>query len=862
MREIQRFALENIYCAPHQDRQYTFNLVRVSKPNRPVKRLTIVYTSITKHLPDQTNQYHTYLIGNLNPGFINLLKQNKDWYRDSWTQVSSDMVERDYILQLYNQDGVMFPRANIYYMFMDESSILFAIKLDLEVKRHFDVESFKFLRVYSNRYFTTSEYMSLPVKHGIKHHQYLVNNNTNKVAVQTKIAEYKQQGGDVTAYVNGLYTENVTLNLPTPSIVEFVYDQSIISKEKYPLSKFRTFMSVKDTKLKFLLHRDKVINRIQYEDDNEIYITNNKPHTTGLYFYQHKDFVVRNVTDKDYSLYTQYVNNQAAILSTKVGGATADKFVTIYTRKSGLSRELKYSSLKLHELYKLPKSVQLDVLTNHNYTISDYRAETLENSDYFKLASVKNISQVSNDLSRKAIGYNGIAYYYGKTPTKITKTTPYVDVPLIYQTDSTAYEYNDSRIMIGRFPTQGPAYIPSNNTVRHVEFIRGTESNSYGSLYSKGETISLRNFEYRLLLANFQGSIRQTEWLDVTTNEDRVTIVNQEATLNLSVTEKIKVLYQDNPLMIDIKLPITQGVMYFPITYREDRGNGLLSQPLDYYPETLEVFLNGKRLNYNLDYLLDLPHINIVNKSYIDYTKEKQDIHIRVRGVVSSPEETNQHEIRGFVNNGVLGRNNVYDIRDDRVFSIYVGGKIYCGSSLKFAEEDNTVRLDDPSNGLPYTLAESMIPLYDMTGLDTTDFYNENSKLNTRIADLYDLIYPEPNIDEFNIISDHHYLYSPVIAKILHAVINKVIPESLYSNPYDDSVIFDLLSTPEYKLLHKLDPVRLDLPDNLIEIHPHPGNTTINLNLHQYRFITNVVRVLTNHKPERVNLSGYLTLSN
>lgn len=862
MREIQKFALENIYCAPHQDRQYTFNLVRVTKPKRPVKRKVIIYSGASKHLPDSVNTFHVYLIGNLNPSVINLLRQNRDWYRDSWVQVSTDMVERNYILQLYNQDGVMFPRTNIYYMFIDENSIIFATKIDTEMSRNFDVESFKFLRVYSNRYFTTNEYLSQPVRKGIQLSSYIVNNNTNKVAVQTKIAEYKRSGGDVMVYVNGYYTDNVTLHLPTPSRVEVVYDQSIISKEKYPINSLRTFSSIIDSKLKYLLYRDPVINRIQYEDDNEIYVTSNTTgHPTGLYFYQHKEFAVRNVTDKDYSLYTQYVNNQATTLSGKVGGVSGDKYLTIYTRKSGLSRELKYTSLKLHELYKLPKTVQLDVLTNTNYTITEFRAETLEASDYFKLASLKSMSKVTEELSRSAIGYNGISYEYGKSPIRITAGDNYVQVPLIYRNDSTVYEYDKNRRMVGRFTTQGPAYIPSNPDVRHLEFIRGTEVSSHGALYVKGEVINLRNFEYRLLVASFQGFAIQSPWVDITNDASKVVINGQLATLNISDAEKVKVVYQDNPVLWDVDVPLTQGTMFFPISYVEDRGLGLRRHPLDYVPETIEVYLNGYRLNYNLDYFLELPNINIVNKSYIDYTKENQKVHIRARGVVNDVSELNQHEINGFVNNGVLGRNNLYDIRDDRVFSIFVGGKIYSKDNLKFAEEDNSIRLNDALNGLPYSMSETMIPLYDMTGLDTTDFYKESSDLNKRIAGLFDLIYPEPKVDEFNIISDHHYLYSPVVSRVIHEMLMGVIPASTYINPYDDTVFFDLLNQEDYKLLHKLDPIRANLPDNLVEIHPHLGNTHVNLNLHQYRFVANLVRVLTNNKPEKINLSGYITVT-
>jgi len=49
---------------------------------------------------------------------------------------------------------------------------------------------------------------------------------------------------------------------------------------------------------------------------------------------------MRNVTDKDYSLYTTFVNNQAQTLSNLTTGSINDKVITMYVRKSGIDRTL------------------------------------------------------------------------------------------------------------------------------------------------------------------------------------------------------------------------------------------------------------------------------------------------------------------------------------------------------------------------------------------------------------------------------------------------------------------------------------------------------------------------------------------
>lgn len=51
------------------------------------------------------------------------------------------------------------------------------------------------------------------------------------------------------------------------------------------------------------------------------------------------------------------------------------------------------------------------------------------------------------------------------------------------------------------------------------------------------------------------------------------------------------------------------------------------------------------------------------------------------------------------------------------------------------------------------------------------------------------------------------------------------------------------------------------MPDNFVEVHPYIRTTTINLNLHQYRFIDRLISVITNSNPSKINISGYLTVS-
>ncbi len=176
MNKLQRFALENIYCAPGQDQQFSFSLVRVNKVYQPVTSVVNVY-NVTKRLPNTQYRYHVFVIGNLHPQLLNLLRQGKDWFRDVWVKVSDDMVLRNYVMKIYNDKGVVYPRQHIYYSFIDENSIVIALEFEYTLKQAFDVNSFKYMHVYSNSWFASSEFMTTEVQNGIKHGFGFVFNN-------------------------------------------------------------------------------------------------------------------------------------------------------------------------------------------------------------------------------------------------------------------------------------------------------------------------------------------------------------------------------------------------------------------------------------------------------------------------------------------------------------------------------------------------------------------------------------------------------------------------------------------------------------------------------------------------------------
>ena len=152
MYQSQRFALDNIYCAPSQDAQFAFKLVRVNKPTLPCKGKVHLYNT-TKHLPNQTHFFQVFVVGNIPTIIMNLLSQKEAWFRDQWLKVSDDMISRNFLFSLYNQDGVVYPRQNVYYSFIDERSLIIAQEVPESFLGVYPVKDFQYLHVYSNAWF-------------------------------------------------------------------------------------------------------------------------------------------------------------------------------------------------------------------------------------------------------------------------------------------------------------------------------------------------------------------------------------------------------------------------------------------------------------------------------------------------------------------------------------------------------------------------------------------------------------------------------------------------------------------------------------------------------------------------------------
>ena len=69
----------------------------------------------------------------------------------------------------------------------------------------------------------------------------------------------------------------------------------------------------------------------------------------------------------------------------------------------------------------------------------------------------------------------------------------------------------------------------------------------------------------------------------------------------------------------------------------------------------------------------------------------------------------------GFIINGVMSRNSIFDIRDDKVIMIAIEGSMRTRDDLTFTENLPIINVPTARNGAPYVIKDVIVPLRDST---------------------------------------------------------------------------------------------------------------------------------------------------
>lgn len=852
-------ALTNVWVSPGEDLQVIFKPAKLTANYIKEPFFSLLWDNIK---PPTTNDYFQfYQIGHLGPTFIGLIDNG-----NVWTTLAAACNSSNLIIDAYLDKGLTLPKTQVWYMIQDQKNILIAVKRYLGINFNPNSESL-YIRFYKNSFFNLSESSN---ENNIHINGITVTQNDDVVQLQNELAHYTSLNGSCTAYKNGYYVPSFNLmNTKLGDTIEFVYDPSVYAVVEKKLSDLPIFLSTLDNTLKYLVHYNGPTPRgIDYQQDIDFFLINRDSSEKGLYYHKNLEMAVRMVTHSDYSLPTTLVES----LAERESWVNPDTlYIRLNIRKSGTNRPLIFEKNEINELYKLPEEKILAALSGVHSSVPYWSAAHLEASSYTQIMRSQR-TDITTELVTQAYGYHGIAKVLSDTPsTPVGDTNPavfnspptlrYVWTAGEYENDYTALEYDANGLFINAYPPTalGSIYTAKNNNTRFVEFIRGYPTVGPWEQQDIDSLDIQSGVEFKAYMCGRVNGQPDNKWVDVT-NSSYYSFINDQFTWLIDKTRYVGLVRTNTcNLFEQTSLPLTNGILKYTLHYKPAYQNTSNDRVMSIPMGQLTLYLNGYLLTENLDYFVTFPEIYIVNKQYlIGDINTSQKLSILFTGFCKEDFSRENTTDSGFVTHGLLSNNNKFDIRDNRVLRITVGGKLYRKEQLLFAESDSGVTVPDVKNGLPYAISEIIVPLYRDASDSTENLRKEAALIDEAVSNYLTSITPNPVFTTPNPIQDLHTLYSPFLSSIIFDLANNFLVDPKIKQNYTDNDVRDICSA--YTHLLAVDPSQApNIPDaNYVIVHPHLAPTAVSLDLYQYRFVSRVISVFFNN---RLKISGFINLT-
>lgn len=852
-------AVQNVWTNPSFDSQYIFEARRVTAPGGCKGVFSIDRRKL--NLPNKTDIFHVYQIGQIDPKLLGLIHENYLWLTDRWFSASDCVNNRKVLLCFHSSRGVMLARSNAFYSVTSDRALVFCIKQDSRFDFDFNLENL-FIRIYTNSFFR----LTSDSAERVSVESFDITKLDDVAALQDRLEVLQTQEGYSYTFVNGQYRNELSLlDIKVSDHIELCFDSSIKKVVSFNVSDLEVFTSELDQCLKYLLHYQEQVERgIDAVNEVDIYIcAQTRPgFLLGRYCPKSKKDILRQITHKDYSLKVDAFKFIADEFYPVSQVNPRDLKIVIHIKQSALNKELIFDSSRVYELYKLPADKLIQALIGVNSTLDLWKAPTLENSPYLTLMNI-GYNEITYDLVLKAYGYNAVTKLLYDTPVKTKALNGWwrAELAVGLKQNSTHYGFDGNGLLIeiGYSATTVSEYFCQSDQVRLVESISSKGTDTPAVKYGQDNIPIAQGFNHRVYMCYLQEGVPDNHWRDIT-NTDLYKIENSVLKWQNKETDQFLMVRDDSThLSYSFEAELVNGLLFFPIVENASRdGVSVKTQELAVPMGDLDVWLNRHCLIEGVDYIVKHPYAYVLNKKYLDLTKDKQLIHVRYTGFCDAQLQNRKSKDWGFVVNGLLSANKKYDLRDDKVLRIVCGGKTLHRDDVSFAENSNSLGVSNALNGLPYSIRDIVPALKDLDGVDLYTYRNEAVQIDKQVQDYMNEVFAQPWQGTLNSITSKYPLVSPFIARVINAVLDSEIAIDLLTAKLSDSALMKALHKYEYLL--NFDPLNdeLGLKNDYIRVEPHAYNQTLQVNVVQYRFIARVVKL---YAGESINLNSFIAIS-
>ena len=854
---LRKQALNNVWQVPTIDRQFIVNPQRITKPYGRRSYFTHVWDTMS--LPDTDSNWHVYDASTVPSVVLNLFTRCQ-----GWTPLSDSVNIRGVYINAYVESGVSLPLFDTFYRYTETGVMLIAVKINRGLVMDLDRDNF-YLRVYTGAY--NSGQQLPPASGKVATHGVYVSSADDIDDFNAALALHTT-GGNTHLYHNGIWYQDIDdIDIAVGDWIEFIYDASFKVTMDFAIGDLTIYESELDGDQKYLLHPPGNSQEVLYLDDVEFYLIQKAPDGSvlrGVYLHRNQIATVRQLTHRDMGFRTRSIAPGARVI-TGLTNPTLDAPIDILSirvdvRNSGvMPGVLQQEHLRIFELYKLPNVDILRALQGIDSTVPFWTAPYLESASLAK-AMGSTYNGLDVELAESLYGYNAAAKIIGDTPVKLVPGTVHdVPLPVRMQHGCTMYEYDADGLMTGWYQhLAGPTYRPRSVDTAYVEGIVGLGSDRLDQTQPAKNVTLNEVHTYRVYLGTIIGNLVQPTYTDVT-GSDKYRIVDNEFTWTSTRTADYPVLMSDAKFYAnDFKVRPQFGTITLLLLTQQTRPNGDGHFAMPFPMGQLDVFMNQRSLIRGLDYFLDFPRIHIINKSWLHNPQtEEQDIHVRFTGFPKANFEIESEGDVGFVEHGLLSNNNRYDIRDDKVLRIVVGGSLKHRDDLTFSEFHQGVGVTEADNGLPYMVKDMLVPVKPYTVSDMYELKDYSRLIDEYVSDYMSLKLPQPPRGPVMGVLNRHVVFSPFFNKIIADIRAGILVLPNRVQGFEKQEVLKICKS--YETWLEWDPIRSpNLQDTrFVLIHPHGYDYYVGVNANTFRFLQKVAEY---YGDNLIQLAPYLKI--
>lgn len=839
---LLQHARDNVWCMPFQDRQAILKLSRITKDGGERGYVNALWDSLA--LPNKTDFFHVYQIGQNHPPSIGLPQERQQWFSlQTWGGVNTQVVN------LYANSGISYPLSMAYIYRADDYNFLVAVKIQQPRSTFTPVldldKNDLYLRLYRNAYYFGDAGAQLEYK--VAYGGGLITTLQRGQDILSEVATYRKLNGVVNLYHNGVWKSDVAVaTLKVGDFLEYCYDASVARVVDFKVSNLSDFVSELDQKRKYLLHppKGKSGETIRYRDDIDIfvYVQGTDGKLTGRYYHRNRENSMRMVTHADYSLPVDYVR---AYWEGQTWAKESTLRIRLQVRDAGLNRPLILESNRIHELYRLSDGDIVRAMLGIDATLDEWKVQHLEKSLYTAIMrSYYGPEEVRDVL--EAYGYNAVTKLVAPSPltVKTVGTERFVTLGYGQLNACTMLEYNAAGLLLGFYQHSGGERYYVNNTACVLVEVQVGVGQKQLDWRQGNVNVDTTGYGFAAYFCNKVKDVPDLKWQKAVEGVNYQMVGNVVTWIHSGTKYEGLVVTDKNFLLYTSSFSALSAVYSFDITH-----TNVLGTPLTLQPGRLALFLNGHPIIENLDYRVGTwPNLTLTSTKYLNLGGTNV-MTVMGTGFVGENMTRVVPDDVGFAYSGVISANKHYDLRDDKVMHLIVGGGVKDPAKAPYAERYGQSGLFAVPNGAPYASYQVFTPIRGITDAAQDALRAQALDLDDRLEDYLTWKRPEATIPGPSPITDFYPLYSPFFTRLVYE-----LEKGYLTSPYipEDAMLIAEKVKPYTDLL-KVDPCRFDFNVNFSRIYPVPDRVMRSVTERDYRFLKAVNRLYLNNLLDMAN---------